>query len=448
MTIGSATNRVSYTGAGTTGPFSVPFYFLENDDLVVIKTTIADGTEATLTLTTDYTVSGAADPDGGSVTLVSSLSSAYKLVIIRDPDRLQSAAYPRNDPFPAATHERVVDKLTMLVQRLRDLVDRSFHLSDGDTSGISLILSNLGASKLIAVNAAGDGLESIDAVAALDVADDIAAAAASAAAAAASYDSFDDRYLGAKSSAPATDNDGNALIVGALYFNSTVGGMFAWNGAAWIGSAMLDDIQNQTATAFTTGGSGTAFTLTPTPAITAYAANQEWDVVFSAACGAAPTFQVSGLASPPNLVQQNVDGTYSNLAAGDFPSGWASKVKMVSATQAWVRTLPDVIRQNIQSAAYTLIMADANKHILHPSADTTARTFTIPANASVPYRIGTALTFVNQNGAGVLTLAINTDTMRLAGAGTTGSRTLAANGIATALKLTETEWIISGTNLT
>lgn len=106
------------------------------------------------------------------------------------------------------------------------------------------------------------------------------------------------------------------------------------------------------------------------------------------------------------------------------------------------------IEQNSKSAAYTLVLADAGKHILHPSADTTARTFTIPANSSVAFPIGTAITFVNQNAAGVVTIAITTDTMRLAGAGTTGSRTLAANGIATALKLTSTEWIISGTGLT
>jgi len=104
--------------------------------------------------------------------------------------------------------------------------------------------------------------------------------------------------------------------------------------------------------------------------------------------------------------------------------------------------------QNSQSTAYTAVLADANKHLLHPSADTTARTFTIPANGSVAYPIGTALTFVNQASAGVMTIAITTDTMRLAGAGTTGSRTLAANGIATALKITTTEWIISGTGLT
>lgn len=106
------------------------------------------------------------------------------------------------------------------------------------------------------------------------------------------------------------------------------------------------------------------------------------------------------------------------------------------------------IPQNSQSAAYTLVLADAGKHIFHPSADTTARVFTIPANGSVAYPVGTAITFVNQNAAGVLTIAITTDTMRLAGPGTTGSRTLAANGIATCLKLTATQWIISGTNLT
>jgi hypothetical protein len=106
------------------------------------------------------------------------------------------------------------------------------------------------------------------------------------------------------------------------------------------------------------------------------------------------------------------------------------------------------IPQNSQSAAYTLVLADSGKQIFHPSADTTARTFTIPANSSVVFPIGTAVTFINQNGAGVVTIAITTDTMRLAGAGTTGSRTLAANGIATCVKVTSTEWIISGTGLT
>ncbi|OJU03599.1 MAG: hypothetical protein BGN87_18520 [Rhizobiales bacterium 65-79] len=94
------------------------------------------------------------------------------------------------------------------------------------------------------------------------------------------------------------------------------------------------------------------------------------------------------------------------------------------------------------------MLGDAQSQIFHPVGDTTARTWTIPANSSVAFPIGTAITFVNENGAGVITIAITTDTMRLAGAGTTGSRTLAANGVATALKVTSTSWIISGVGLT
>lgn len=105
------------------------------------------------------------------------------------------------------------------------------------------------------------------------------------------------------------------------------------------------------------------------------------------------------------------------------------------------------IPQNSQSTAYTTVAADAGKHLLHPSADTTPRTFTIDSNANVPYPVGTAITFINEDSAGALTIAITSDTMRLAGAGTTGSRTLAANGVATAIKVTSTSWIISGTGL-
>jgi hypothetical protein len=75
-----------------------------------------------------------------------------------------------------------------------------------------------------------------------DVAGSATAAAASATAAAASYDSFDDRYLGAKSSAPSVDNDGNALITGALYWNSVSNTMFAWTGSAWGSISSTADI--------------------------------------------------------------------------------------------------------------------------------------------------------------------------------------------------------------
>ena len=116
----------------------------------------------------------------------------------------------------------------------------------------------------------------------------------------------------------------------------------------------------------------------------------------------------------------------------------------LAATFPTIRLIP----QNSKSADYTLVLADAGKHIYHPGADTSTRTITIPANASVAYTIGTAITFVNDTSAGALTIAITSDTLVLAPDGTTGSRTLAANGIATCIKMTSTRWMISGSGLT
>lgn len=143
-----------------------------------------------------------------------------------------------------------------------------------------------------------------------------------------------------------------------------------------------------------------------------------------------------------NGLQLNLDtiGTILTLAT---VTGNLTSTGLIADSKGDVRDVP----QNSKSAAYTTVAADKGKHIFHPSADVTARTWTIDSNANVPYAIGTCITFVNQNGAGVITISITTDTLRLAGSGATGNRTLAANGMATALKIAATEWIISGTSL-
>jgi hypothetical protein len=104
------------------------------------------------------------------------------------------------------------------------------------------------------------------------------------------------------------------------------------------------------------------------------------------------------------------------------------------------------IPQNIQAGSYTLVLADSGKHIYH-ALGAGAATYTIPANSSVVYPIGTAITFVNMS-ATAISIAITTDTLYLAKDGTTGTRTLAQYGSATALKLTSTTWLISGSALT
>lgn len=148
--------------------------------------------------------------------------------------------------------------------------------------------------------------------------------------------------------------------------------------------------------------------------------------------------------------------TNLGLGTGDSPQFTAVNIGNASDTtvardSAGIISVEGVplysqIPQNSQSAAYGIVLSDAQKHILHPTADNNARTFTIPANASVAFPIGTCITFVNQ--INTVTIAITSDTLTLAGSGSTGSRTLAANGIATALKIASTSWIISGTGLT
>jgi hypothetical protein len=104
------------------------------------------------------------------------------------------------------------------------------------------------------------------------------------------------------------------------------------------------------------------------------------------------------------------------------------------------------LAQNAQTGNYTLVLGDANGHLYHAVA-AAAATYTIPANASVAYPIGTTLSFVNDSVNNV-TIAITTDTLVLSPGTTTGSRTLATGGVATALKVTTTRWVINGTGLT
>jgi len=139
-----------------------------------------------------------------------------------------------------------------------------------------------------------------------------------------------------------------------------------------------------------------------------------------------------------------VDGT---TVTGPATSGTMLISSAIGSTvQAFDAQLFSNLPQNSQSTAYTTVLTDGQKHILHPSSDNNARTFTIAANASVAYPIGTAITFVNK--INTVTIAINSDTLTLAGTGSTGSRTLAVNGIATAIKIASTEWVISGAGLT
>jgi hypothetical protein len=179
-----------------------------------------------------------------------------------------------------------------------------------------------------------------------------------------------------------------------------------------------------------------------------------------ATIGTAQTFTAAQTFRAADAIRSEAASTQDAIVIAGRAGGTNSyAITLTPATLAASRTLtlPEPAENvtlgylntpvNSQSAAYTLVLADAGKTILHPSSDANARTFTIPANGSVAYATGTVITFINMTSQ-VVTIAITTDTMYLAGTGTTGSRSLAQYGMATAVKIDSTNWVISGTGLT
>lgn len=130
-------------------------------------------------------------------------------------------------------------------------------------------------------------------------------------------------------------------------------------------------------------------------------------------------------------------------SSGTFKTSTGATTLGSSATVNGVILAPE-IQQNIQTGAYTMVLSDANKQIYTVTAG--SQTWTIPANSSVAYPIGTTLTFVTDGG--VRIIAITTDTLTWAPTGSTGSRTLAAGGVATALKISSTGWKLTGVGVT
>jgi len=157
VTVESSSNRAQYATNGTTGPWTVPFYFLDNSHIQVIHTD-SSGNETVLTLTTHYSVTGAGVQAGGTVTTVTAYSTtvpASYITVLRNVPALQQTDYVDGDKFPAATHEQALDKLTMLIQQLLEVTNRALVFSPSDTAGSALPAVSARANKLIGFDSLG-----------------------------------------------------------------------------------------------------------------------------------------------------------------------------------------------------------------------------------------------------------------------------------------------------
>ena len=134
MTVSSTTVKNSYSGNGSTTQFAYGYKIFADSDLIVIIRSAA-GTETVKTLTTHYTVAGAGDASGGSITFTSgnTPASGETVVIIREVPQTQAIDYIANDPFPAESHEEGLDRATMTTQQVQEELNRSIKLSRTNT---------------------------------------------------------------------------------------------------------------------------------------------------------------------------------------------------------------------------------------------------------------------------------------------------------------------------
>jgi len=159
MTVSSTTVKNSYSGNGSTTEFAYTFKIFADTDLQVIIRSAA-GTETIKTLTTHYTVAGAGDASGGSITFTSgnTPASGETVVIIREVPQTQAIDYIANDPFPAESHEEGLDRATMTTQQVQEELNRSIKLSRTNTmtSTEFTVGASDRANKILAFDSAGE----------------------------------------------------------------------------------------------------------------------------------------------------------------------------------------------------------------------------------------------------------------------------------------------------
>lgn len=159
MTVSSSTSRVSYSGNGVTQAFAVPFYFLANNQLLVVLRSSA-GVETTQVLGTNYTVTGAGVLTGGTVTMAVAPASGTTLLISRNVPITQETDLQPNDRLPAETLEQTVDKLTMIAQQIDETADRAIRFPVSDSVSLNPVLpaSATRAGKFLGFDASGNVL--------------------------------------------------------------------------------------------------------------------------------------------------------------------------------------------------------------------------------------------------------------------------------------------------
>lgn len=137
MTVSTQATRIAYAGDGSSTAFAVPFPFFDATDLEVIERQTATGVETPRMLGADYAVTGG-NGATGTVSAVVAPAVGTEWVIRRRTGRVQGTDYVPHDPFPSESHERGLDRLTLIAQELDEETGRALKLPKGE-SGTAII---------------------------------------------------------------------------------------------------------------------------------------------------------------------------------------------------------------------------------------------------------------------------------------------------------------------
>ena len=245
MTINATATTLSYDGNGSTTVFPVSFQFFGTTttaELKVIEVTITTGAEVLKTNGSDYTVSGG-NGATGTVTASTAPATGKRWVIIRNTTNSQNVDYVENDPFSADTHERALDRLASINQEQDTILAKTLKTPEGFVGTFNANIPNPVAGRGLQFNSSGNGLEVTEAPiadiisTATTKANEASASASTATTkaseASSSLNSIQSISLGSKSSAPTVDNNGNALVAGTIYYDTTTSLAKIYNGTTW-----------------------------------------------------------------------------------------------------------------------------------------------------------------------------------------------------------------------
>lgn len=165
--------------------------------------------------------------------------------------------------------------------------------------------------------------------------------------------------------------------------------------------------------------------------------NDVTSVAWAAITGKPTT--LAGYGITDGITAATAAATYAPIASPSLTGTASATDEAANSYNIGWRDCPQVSK----TANYQLVISDRGKQVY---MNGTALTLTVPANGTVAFPIGTTIMLVNGNSS-ALSVAITTDTMTLANSTTTGTRTLAQNGVATLTKVGSTNWLIAGTGL-